>query len=308
MKKLYYFSKPKLQFVEIRNYKAKLAIYFILSLVIFSSTILGIFYFINSLANSSKSLISLRAENKELKENLNDMMSQFQVLNTKVDSLSKLNDVLRIAANLQPVTQDENMVGIGGGSFNNSLDFLTNPDEEKLKQVLSFVNEVARKVDFEKAQYLEVSGKLKENKLLSEAIPAIKPCNGILTDGFGMRLHPILHIKRMHEGIDFTAEIGTPVYATGNGTITFVGNKEGFGLAVEIDHGFGYQTLYAHLSKAIVHDGQKVKRGQEIALTGNSGLSTGPHLHYEVHHDGVAINPEEFFFGDLGFFLLTSKN
>ncbi len=308
MKKLYYFSKPKLQFVEIQNYKAKLVLYFLLSLFIFSSLILGTYYFVSSIANSSKTLVSLRAENRELKENLDKIMSQYKLLNGQVDSLAKVDNNLRIAANLQPISEDEKMVGIGGGSFDNSLDFLTNPSEEKLKQVLSFVDEVTRKISYEKTQYIEISTKLNQNKQLYNAIPAIKPCAGSITDGFGMRLHPILHIKKMHEGIDFTAEFGTPVFATGNGVIDFVGNKEGFGLAVEIDHGFGYRTVYAHLSRAIVREGQTVIRGQEIALSGNSGLSTGPHLHYEVHHDGVALNPDEFFFGDLGFFELTNKN
>ena len=121
-------------------------------------------------------------------------------------------------------------------------------------------------------------------------------------------MHPILHILRMHEGIDFEAEVGTPVYATGNGVISFVGHRGGYGLAVEINHGFGYVTVYAHLSKTEVKEGQRVKRGQEIAKTGDTGLSTGPHLHYEVRHNGIALNPNQFFFGDLGFFELTSKN
>jgi murein DD-endopeptidase MepM/ murein hydrolase activator NlpD len=112
----------------------------------------------------------------------------------------------------------------------------------------------------------------------------------------------------MHEGIDFSTDIGTPVYATGDGVVDFSGFKEGFGLMVEIDHGFGYITIYGHLSSSLVNVGQKVTRGKEIALSGNSGLSTGPHLHYEIHHDGEALNPDGFFFGNLGFLELTSKN
>lgn len=308
MKKLYYFSKSKLQFIEIKNYKAKLSLYFILSVIVFSSIILGVTYFIGSIANSSKSLISLKAENRELRDNLDKTMKQFTSLNKELDNLAKANNELRIAANLQPVSSEENMVGIGGGSFDNNLDFVTNPSEEKLVKVLSYVDEVSRKIDFEKSQYIDISNKLKENQKLYSAIPAIKPCSGTINDGFGMRMHPILHIKQMHEGIDFTTDIGTPVYATGDGVIDFVGNKEGFGLVVEIDHGFGYETVYGHLSRTLVQEGQKVTRGKEIALSGNSGLSTGPHLHYEVHHDGVALNPDGFFFGNLGFLELTSKN
>ncbi len=308
MKKLYYFSKSKLQFIEIRNYKAKLALYFSGSVLLISLMIFGGYYLADSVFNSRNNIGSLRNENKALKENLDNLMLQFKVLNVELDSLNKVNNDLRLAVNLQPISNDENMVGIGGGSFNNELDFLSNPTEKKLSQVLSFVDDISRKVAFEKAQYLDISQKLKENQKLYAAIPAIKPCNGEISDGFGMRMHPILHIRRMHEGVDFVTDVGTAVYATGNGVVDFVGQRGGYGLAVEIDHGFGYRTVYAHLSQALVKEGQKVTRGQEIAETGNTGLSTGPHLHYEVRHDGVAINPEDFFFGNLGFFELTSKN
>ena len=308
MKKLYYFSKSKLQFIEIRNYKTKLTVYFSMSVILFSSLIFGSYYFINNVTNSQRSLRSLKEENKELRYNLDKVMAKFQTLNNSLDSLSKINNDLRIAANLAPISKDENMLGIGGGSFDNSVDFLNNPTEEKLKQVLALVDNVSRKVSFEKEQYVEISTKLRENQKLFAAIPAIRPCLGRVTDGFGMRMHPILHILRMHEGIDFEAEVGTPVYATGNGVISFVGHRGGYGLAVEINHGFGYVTVYAHLSKAEVKEGQRVKRGQEIAKTGDTGLSTGPHLHYEVRHNGIALNPNQFFFGDLGFFELTSKN
>ena len=111
----------------------------------------------------------------------------------------------------------------------------------------------------------------------------------------------------MHDGIDIVADYGSPVYAPGNGVVDFVGHKEGYGLTIEIDHGFGYRTIYAHLSKSLVREGEHIDRGDQIAKTGDSGLSTGPHLHYEVHHNGVKLNPENFFFGDLGFFELTSK-
>jgi murein DD-endopeptidase MepM/ murein hydrolase activator NlpD len=188
------------------------------------------------------------------------------------------------------------------------VDFLKNPSEKKLKQLMSYVDEVSRKVSFEKNQYKEISQKLAENQKLYKAIPAIKPCMGSIGDVFGMRLHPILHIWRMHDGIDIITDVNSPVYAPGDGVVEFVGNKEGYGLCIEINHGFGYETLYGHLLQVEVKDGQKVFRGEEIAKTGDSGLSTGPHLHYEVHHDGVKLNPEDFFFGDTGFYALTKKN
>ena len=308
MKKLFYFSKSKLQFIEIRNFKAKLLLYFTLSVIVVSSLMFGAFYFFTSITDSQKSLHSLRLENKSLRENLGNISAKYKEVNDELDKLTKENNTLRVAANLQPLSDDERMVGIGGGSFDNSLDFLTDPTEVKLKDVLNYVDEVSRKIEFAKSEYLEISNKLKENKKLYAAIPAIRPCIGPISDGFGMRMHPILHIRRMHDGIDIVADYGSPVYAPGNGVVDFVGHKEGYGLTVEIDHGFGYRTIYAHLSKSLVREGEHITRGDEIAKTGDSGLSTGPHLHYEVHHNGVKLNPENFFFGDLGYFELTSKN
>ncbi len=308
MKKLYYFSKSKLQFIEVRNFKAKLSLYFSLSVIFLSLIIFSTYYLVGNVYNPNNNIGSLRTENKELRENLNNVLQKFVSLNSEIDSLNKVNNSLRLAVNLQPVSKDESMVGIGGGSFNNDVDFLSNPTESQLEKVLTYVDDVSRKVAFEKSQYLEISDKLKENKKLYAAIPAIRPCLGEISSGFGMRMHPILHIVRMHDGIDIVTNVGTPVHATGNGVIDFVGHRGGYGLAVEIDHGFGYRTIYAHLSKPLVKEGQKVKRGQVIALSGDTGLSTGPHLHYEVRHDGVAINPENFFFGNLGFFELTSRN
>ncbi len=308
MKKLYFFSKAKLQFIEIKNYKAKLAIYFTLSVVIFSTIIFGGYFIVSSIVNSQKNMRDLRSENRILKENLDKIATNYDLLDKQLDSLYKTNNNLRAAANLQPVSQDEMDVGIGGGSFNNVTDFFKSPSEEKLNSLLNFVDVVSRKVAFEKKQYSEIRNQLQLNQKLYQDIPAIKPCDGEIGDGFGMRFHPILHIERMHDGIDFVASEGTPVYATGNGTIESVGYRGGFGLAVEIDHGFGYETIYAHLSEADVKEGQKVVRGEMIAKIGDTGLSTGSHLHYEVHHDGVILNPAEFFFGNLGFFELTHKN
>jgi len=307
MKKLYYFSKSKLQFIEIKNYKVKLTSYFTLAVLTFSAFIFGAYFFINSIANPGNSLIALRSENEMLKSKLLTISSQYKLLNQQVDSLSRHDKELRLAADLEPISDEEKKLGIGGGSFDNSLDFLNDESSFKLKKALSFVDEVARKIEFEKTQYDEIGNKLSENKKLFECIPAIKPCTGTVgLHGFGMRLHPILGIRRMHDGIDIVTDRGTPVHASGDGKIDFVGYKGGYGLCIEIDHGFGYRSVYAHLSKTLVKRGQKVKRGELIAKTGSSGLATGPHLHYEVHHNGVYENPSHFFFDDISFFDSTN--
>jgi murein DD-endopeptidase MepM/ murein hydrolase activator NlpD len=271
------------------------------------SLILGGYSLFSVLSSSNINTESLATENKLLKKELKTIMAKYSIMSNRIDSLANTNNDLRLAVNLHPVSDDELKVGVGGGYFDNSIDFLSSDADAELEKASSFVDEISRKIEFEKTQFLEISEKLKENKKLSLAIPAIKPCNGTLSDGFGLRMHPILHIRRMHEGLDFVADVGTPVYATGNAVVSYTGHKEGYGLVVELDHGFGYRTIYAHLSKILVKEGKKVKRGDLIAKTGDSGLSTGPHLHYEVEHDGVKENPEGFFFDDMGFFELTAQ-
>jgi murein DD-endopeptidase MepM/ murein hydrolase activator NlpD len=308
MKKIYYFSKSKLQFIEIRNYKIKLAAYFAAAVLACSVLLVVGVYLYFALNGSRNIFLSNDLESRELKQNLDNAIAKYDSINTALDNLMKTDNNLRLAVNLKPISNEESKVGIGGGSFDNILDFSNDPTDLKLKSLVSYVDEVSRKIAFEKSQFVAISKQLKQNKILYQDIPAIEPVEGPITSGFGMRFHPILHVWRMHDGIDILADVGTPVHSPGDGVVDFVGLDDGYGLTVKIDHGFGYSTLYGHLSKANVKEGEKVKRGDVIAYTGDSGLATGPHLHYEVEHDGVRLNPEEFFFGDLGYFALTNRN
>ena len=120
-----------------------------------------------------------------------------------------------------------------------------------------------------------------------------------MASGYGWRVDPVYHIRRFHEGMDFSAPVGTDIYATGNGVVIYSGWRQGYGETIEVDHGFNYVTLYAHCSKRLVRVGQKVKRGDVIARVGNTGKSTGPHLHYEVHYAGKPIDPRNYYFYDL---------
>lgn len=121
-----------------------------------------------------------------------------------------------------------------------------------------------------------------------------------MASGYGYRIHPIYKVRKLHTGTDFSAPTGTPIYATGDGKVsTYKRSRAGYGNHIVIDHGYGYQTLYAHMSKVDVKRGQKVKRGDVIGYIGSSGRSTAPHLHYEVIKDGRKINPINYFFNDL---------
>lgn len=309
MKKYYYFSEKNLEFVEIKNLKSKFLIY--LAITAFSFTILSVggFFLINNFANSGSNYTSLKNENHILKDKLTNLTEKYKNLTNELTDLQEFSQNLRLAANLKPLSDDELKLGTGGGSFDNSLDFLKSPDKVDLEKEINYVDDVIRKFEFEKKQFQQIDAKLKANQDLFQSIPAMIPTKGLYeSSGFGMRYHPILKVWKKHYGIDIVANVGTPVYAPGNGRVTYIGRKGGYGLEIEIDHGFGYRTRYGHLSKVLVKRGQRIKRGDLIAKTGNSGLSTGPHLHYEVSHNGVKLNPAQFFFGDLGFVELTKKN
>lgn len=306
MKKFYYFSEKSLKFLEIKHFRAKLIAFFIASVIVFSSVISGVIYFVSNLSGNDNKIISLEKENQVLKAKLFTISDNYNSLENKLKSLIKLSNDLRLAVNLEPISAEERLMGVGGSKSIDNLFTGVQPDVEK---ALDVVDEVTRKFEFEKSQFDEISQKLKSNQQLFEAIPAIIPTNGSFSNNsYGMRIHPILHVKKMHLGIDIIANVGTPVKAAGKGKVTFVGYKEGYGLTVEIDHGFGYQTIYGHLSSAKVKEGKMVNRGDVIAKTGNSGLSTGPHLHYEVLHNGQNLNPAEFFFDEYSYFESTKTN
>ncbi len=242
---------------------------------------------------------SIRSENSILRHKLEEITTNYSLLNKELDSLIKVNNELRIAANLPVLSEDEQMLGTGGGRFDEPFELISDGDLD-VNKALEFIDVVNKKVAFEKEQFHDISQKLKSNKNLFESLPALKPCEGSISDhGFGMRRHPILNVVRMHDGIDIITDVGTNVFSPGKGRVESVGYNGGYGLSIEIDHGFGYRTVYAHLSSVSVKQGQIVKRGDLIARTGNSGLSSGPHLHYEIIHNGIKQDPQNFFFEDL---------
>jgi murein DD-endopeptidase MepM/ murein hydrolase activator NlpD len=155
--------------------------------------------------------------------------------------------------------------------------------------------------EYKDIQKIKVLAEKKRDYL--ESVPNIQPISNKdlkrTASGWGWRIHPIYHIKKFHFGLDFTSPVGTNIYSTGKGRVVFAGTDQGYGNVVIIDHGYNYKTLYGHMSKIEVKTNQEVKRGQIIGLVGNTGLSTGPHLHYEVMFNEKKVNPVGFFFNDL---------
>ena len=306
MKKLFYFSKASLKYVEIKNFKLKLFSLLLSLSLLFAGFYLIFNHFLGIYSNPDLKISELANENRELKQEIKRIAESYHNMKMEVDSISLINEQLRLAVNLEPISDEEKLLGTGGSSEYLSDNLYIK--DKGVKNLLKSVDEMISYVNFEKTQSLEIEKKLNQNEKLYNCIPAIKPTIGsYLMYDFGMRKHPILGIRRFHEGIDLLCNYGSEVRASGDGKVVAVERRAGFGLVVEIDHGFGYRTIYAHLSKSLVKKGNSVTRGQKIAKSGNSGLSTGPHLHYEVHHDGIPVNPTDFFFDDLTFFDLDSS-
>lgn len=279
-----------------------MALYTTIIILVTAGIITGGVYLYNSIINPPKNLSALQQENQYLRSKLQNITDDFKRLELEIDTLASANDQLRVAANLPP-----RIVAPGnpatGGAVGNILNYLRLGKSWDLSKSIEYIDEITHQFEYEKNYLHQISRTLNKNKGLYKAIPALKPCEGTLgTQGFGMRLHPIYNVYRMHEGIDIITDVGTPVIAPGDGIVVFAGTRGGFGKTLEIDHGFGYSTMYAHLSDIKVQEGQSVKRGDLVAKTGSTGLSVGPHLHYEVKHNGIHVDPEGFFFEDTQLF------
>lgn len=246
---------------------------------------------------------------KILKRQVQAYERQYSSLNKKVRTLSDIvvdlegrdKDVYRVIFEAEPFQlnfEKENELkkkyeDLKNETNNNDLILMTTRK----------INDLSKRLYIQSKSLDEVFSMAKTKKERLLCMPAILPVSktvSTLVSGFGMRFHPILQIRRMHTGIDFSAPTGTPVYATGDGVVLeSEGSGNGYGLAVKVNHGFGFETLYAHLSKINVSTGQKVKRGDVIGLVGSTGLAQAPHLHYEVHKNGIQVNPVYYFFNDL---------
>ncbi len=294
--------------MEIRSFYKKFVFLVLFFSVLVSFFVFGTFVVFNEFINPDSEVKVLKKNNAVLRDQFDQLLEKYKKLDERITALSDKSHDLRLKADLSPNPQDDQLYGIGGSVFEPIKTASIGNLDNYLNDLNSYVNKVSLKVKLETNNYDEIEKTLKDNEQLYNNIPAIRPCEGTIENDFGMRMHPILKIMRMHNGVDIVTDAGTKVYAPGAGVVDFVGWRGGYGLTVEIDHGFGYRTIYAHLEKANVKQGQKVSRGDIIAFTGNSGrLSTGPHLHYEVRHDGIPLDPRNFIFDDVSIFEIVKK-
>src|SRR6185312_266306 len=244
---------------------------------------------------------------KRLKREIAQLNLQYDFLNQRMtevnavmqDMTSRDNNIYRVILDADPIPANIRNAGYGGADRYKDLQGYTSSD--LMTAATRKMDQLVRQIYVQSRSYDELEKLAKSKEKMLACMPAIQPIDnkqlkGIVS-GFGMRIHPIYKTMHMHTGIDFAAPIGTPVYATGDGVIEKADNlEEGYGNHVVINHSFGYETLYGHLSRIACIVGEKVKRGQIIGYVGSTGLSTGDHLHYEVIKNGVKVNPISYFF------------
>lgn len=302
MKKAKYFFNPinlKFERVRLSLWNRLIRVFgFLSASLVFSALIIWAAY---SWMDSPKE--------KQLKREIAQYKLQMKVMGQRVDDMNQLmaelgerdDNIYRAIFEADPLPENVRNAGYGGTDRYSHLTGYDNT--ELLTSLAKKVDRLSNQMYVQSKSYDHLAQLASRKSDMLASIPAIQPISNRdlrrMASGFGFRIHPIYKTRKMHTGMDFTATVGTDIYATGNGKVIKAEYDRGYGYHVVIDHGFGYQTLYGHMSKTTVKVGQIVARGEVIGKVGNSGTSTAPHLHYEVIKNGNKINPVNFYFNDL---------
>lgn len=245
----------------------------------------------------------LRQQNDDFKDNYAVLQERVKQLELQMDELeNRDNNVYRSIFEAQPIPDSARVKDI---ETKKEVKLVQSMGETELvKSMTDQLNNLSLRLAYQTKSYADIEDMVKNKEQLLAAIPAIQPVSNKnltrIASGFGNRIDPVYKIPRFHAGLDFTAPIGTPIYATADGvvkTATFAAS--GFGNHVVINHGYGYESLYGHMVRIKARVGQTVKRGEVIGYVGSTGKSTGPHCHYEVHRGGTPVDPIYYFYNDL---------
>lgn len=297
----YYFNSHSLKYEKVvTSIRKKLlqVFVFMASTAVFASVIILIAY---SYFDSPKE--------KQLKREIDQLKLQYDILNQRLGKVSAVlkdiedrdDNIYRVIFEAEPIPKTVREAGFGGVNRYSALEGYNN--SELIIELTKKLDKISKQLYIQSNSFDEIFKMAKNKAEMLASIPAIQPLSNKdlkrVASGFGYRIHPIYKTTKMHTGMDFTAPIGAEIHATGNGIINVEYKHRGYGNHVIINHGYGYKTLYGHMSKIIVRPGQKVKRGDVIGYVGNTGTSTAPHLHYEVHKYNKPINPINFYYNDL---------
>jgi len=300
----YYYDSETLSYRKIEHKKGRkfgFATLFVLASLFFAGIIVIAIINIPSIDTPKEKRIARELENAEL---------QLSLLNKKLDETAVVldevadrdNNLYRIYFEATPIPQEQRKAGFGGVNRYSNLEGFDN--SKLIINAHKKLDVLTKQIVVQSKSLDEIAQLAEEKEKLLMAIPAIQPVNNEdltrMASGYGYRSDPFTKARKMHWGMDFTAPRGTPIYASGDGKVSRADNNaSGYGNHIRIDHGFGYQSLYAHLYKFNVRAGQKVKRGDLIGFVGSTGRSEAPHLHYEVFKDEERINPINFYYGNL---------
>jgi murein DD-endopeptidase MepM/ murein hydrolase activator NlpD len=298
----YYYDTKTLSYKRIklsRMNKVRNLFYFLIGSA-FTGLVMVIIFF--QFFDSPKEKI-LNREIKQLSSQYEVVQDKLQQVELVLDDIQERDDnIYRVIFEADPIPKSIRKAGYGG--VNRYQDLSGYNNAELIISTAKKIDQITKQLYIQSKSFDNIIELAKNKADMLASMPAIQPVSNKdlsrMASGYGYRIHPIYKTKKFHAGMDFSAKIGTPIYATGDGKISKVRkSRRGYGNHVIIDHGFGYKTLYAHMSRYIVKRGQKVNRGDVIGYVGSSGTSVAPHLHYEVHKDGKKINPINFYYNDL---------
>lgn len=245
----------------------------------------------------------LEQQNKALRDNYNELEKDLRSVEQQMKELEKRdNDVYRAIFEANPIPDSARAKELEAKQEIAKVEKIK--DYQLVASITGTLNTLNSRIAAQKKSYEEVEELVKNKEQLLSHTPAIQPVSNKdlnrIASGFGYRIDPVYKTTKFHAGLDFSAPQGTPIYATANGVVTTAGSTgNGYGNHVIINHGYGYETLYGHMVRVKVRNGQEVKRGEVIGWVGSTGKSTGPHCHYEVHKNGEKIDPIYFFYNDL---------
>ena len=305
MKKVkYYYDTENLAYRKIKPKKGqKLGV---IALFLLASGLFGFLCFVILINTPFFETPKDRLQAREIE----NMKINYAILNKKMDQVDEVlesvaerdNNLYRVFFNSSPIPEEQRKAGFGGVNRYKALEGYDN--SELVVSTTKRVDVISKELVIQSKSLDEILKLAKEKEKLLVAIPAIQPVKNenlkAMASGFGYRSDPFTKIRKFHAGMDFSAKTGTPIYATGDGVVERADNTaSGYGNHIVIRHGFGYETLYGHLSKYKVRAGQSVKRGDVIGYVGSTGRSEAPHLHYEVHKNGEVVNPLNFYYGNI---------
>jgi murein DD-endopeptidase MepM/ murein hydrolase activator NlpD len=300
----YYYDTETCKYERVRTKKSDVILNGLGIMMLTMLMAVGLLLLYSNYFESPKELI-LRNEVKELEFYYGKLNADVEKLENILSNIENRDDnIYRVVLGAEPIEKSVRNAGVGGADRYADIREKDIQHDQLVIGLHEKVDKLRRKLYIESKSQDEVVTMADNKVKMLAAIPAIQPIANkqliALASGFGHRIHPVYKVKKMHSGIDFAAEIGTPIYATADGKVAVVDVKfSGYGKMVEVDHGFGYRTRYAHMHDFAVRTGQNLKRGDLIGYVGNTGMSTAPHLHYEVLINNEQVNPVHYFFNDL---------